>query len=131
MKTTYTNNVIHFNGIPTQDEDIPVTEFYKLLLAECEETGFPTAYNTDVTRHDKATLYAENPRNFIWILREHGSHLIQYQEQVEFIEYHLDNTPKCFYYYGSYNPLGGHKLQAIPAGKILDCVKNLPKYENE
>jgi len=119
------------DDMPYHDEDIPITEFYKLLVQESKSVKWPVEYKTDLTRHDKMTLYAYKPERFIWILREWGTHMILFQEQKDFITYHLEHTPKAFYYYASYNSLSGYNLQCIPPDKILNCLQNLPKFEEK
>jgi hypothetical protein len=50
-------------------------DVYSLLEAESERTGMPEAYKTDLTEHDRRRLAENNPPEFVWITRTHGTHL--------------------------------------------------------
>lgn len=49
---------------------------YNLLCKLSEGVQMPTRYSNDLHKHDKAALIELKPNNFIWIVRESGTHLI-------------------------------------------------------
>lgn len=51
---------------------------YRALKAESMKVGWPLAYQTDLTKHDRAALSVKDaPERFVWILRNAGTHLLQ------------------------------------------------------
>ena len=50
---------------------------YRAIKEESERVGWPTHFRTDLTKHDRNTLSKKDmPREFGWVLREHGTHLL-------------------------------------------------------
>ena len=70
-------------GKPTLSSKIPHPDFprcYRAIVEESERWNLPVAYKADLTTHDYCQLAADWetswPREFCWILREHGTHLM-------------------------------------------------------
>jgi hypothetical protein len=56
---------------------------YKALVAMSKKIGWPTAYQTDLTNHDKKSLTYRLPElPFGWILRESGTYMVHPEEGV-------------------------------------------------
>lgn len=50
---------------------------YKAMLAESKKVGWPSAYEGDLTKHDKRELTYRSPDLPVgWILRDSGTHLV-------------------------------------------------------
>lgn len=48
---------------------------YAAMMAESERIGWPTAYQRDLTVHDVNYLAQYQPDEFLWIVRDSGTHL--------------------------------------------------------
>lgn len=55
-------------------------EIYSILTGEARRLHLPRRYKTDLTHHDKTFIRTMEPQEFIWILRDSGSHL--YSDQL-------------------------------------------------
>ncbi|MEN6565873.1 MAG: hypothetical protein ABFC57_06195 [Veillonellales bacterium] len=90
---------------------------YSALLKESKKVGYPEAYQTDLTEHDKRNLRGyKGP--YLWILRQHGTHLCLLEGRVKqelalslrTWEYYIAQDTTCRYYY--YN---GELMRVKPA----------------
>jgi len=51
---------------------------YRAMKAKAEEVGWPRAFPTDLTKHDRMLLARKDaPAEFVWVLRECGTHLLR------------------------------------------------------
>lgn len=70
------------------------------MLVICEKTEWPICWTDDVYRHDKEFVANHPNTEFVWILRENGSHLYEIDDDcsgsrsyaVNVIDYHSGNS---------------------------------------
>jgi len=51
---------------------------YDQIAAEAARVGWPEAFQTDLTFHDRRALEGgDAPRTFVWVLRREGTHILR------------------------------------------------------
>lgn len=83
-----------------------VDKQFALLVQESQRLRMPTHYSNDLYKHDLKILRRNKPRSFIWIVREHGTHLYpldtggkplsdkEYQQILRSVEYDVKRADR-------------------------------------
>jgi hypothetical protein len=58
-------------------------EIHSALVAEGTKQSLPTCYKNDLLVHDLAQLANTGTQEFIWVLRESGTHIITLDERID------------------------------------------------
>lgn len=100
------------------------------LKTAAKEKGFPKMYQADLTEHDAISIAMfaakHGPRQqFIWLLREMGTHLYHYNTKHvhETIAYHRRNKTNLHYYY--YN--GEILMELDNHAQVQSALASLPE----
>lgn len=79
---------------------------YETLLKVSKELRMPKMYRTDLTFHDKKLLLSKDaPKRFGWILREHGTILVEHEkdggnrESIEYFVNHKYWDERIYFYW--------------------------------
>lgn len=107
---------------------------WDLLVEKSKEIGWPEAYQQDLTIHDQNTLLESPHCDYVWLLRECGTHLyptqcettgerdycrkvIRYWDGNHNLNYN-DGKPMARYFH-----VVGFKMKEITAKEAYDLIK--------